>query len=263
MSYIKLHRDLLDHWIWQDPSKLRAWIYLLSKANYEDSKVLKGSTVIEVKRGQVFTSQMALAKQWGMARNTVASFLRLLENEKMLSIQTSHQTDSGYTLLTITNYDKFQGSDKAASDTRLSTQLSIHEAITEQSLSTSKNIKKNKEVKETTLAIPANGNGRDEAYDYFAEQFNKYREIPYRPTKGDFVQLASLRKALGAGHRSRPSGWEMACTSYFESPIPRYTLADLCSKFDVFKKGRVNTFGRLDVPEQDYFDNLRKTMGIK
>jgi hypothetical protein len=41
-----------------------------------------------------------------------------------------------------------------------------------------------------------------------------------------------------------PDRWAVAVDNYFSSPLTRYTLADLCSRFDVFAQGEVDRFGR-------------------
>lgn len=117
-GYIKLHRKIQVHplWLLERFSKGQAWIDLLLSANHRDGKVLRGGHWIEIKRGQVFTSQNELARKWKWDRKTVKSFLLTLKTDSMLDIQTDKGTDTGYTLLTINNYSHFQGSDSDTLD---------------------------------------------------------------------------------------------------------------------------------------------------
>lgn len=85
----------------------------------------------------------------------------------------------------------------------------------------------------------------DLAYEFFREKFEKARApAKYRPTKADFVQLAGLRKDYRVPHRGLPEGWEAAVRAYLESVLSKYTLADLCSRYDVFLCGSVDRFGK-------------------
>lgn len=87
---------------------------------------------------------------------------------------------------------------------------------------------------------------KDETYEIWAAAFLGAREVPYRNTKADFVQLASLRKAYGLNGRGSPEHWSRAIENYLASPLPKFTLADLCSRYDVFVHGRVNEYNRPD-----------------
>jgi uncharacterized protein YdaU (DUF1376 family) len=85
---------------------------------------------------------------------------------------------------------------------------------------------------------------KDEAYETFAREFTELRQTPYRPRKGDFVQLASLRKDLNCNCKGIPHRWGEAIGNYFASPLKEYTLADLCVRFDIFLQGEVDRYGR-------------------
>jgi hypothetical protein len=80
---------------------------------------------------------------------------------------------------------------------------------------------------------------KDPEYEIWAEAFKQNRGIDYRSGTGDFVQLASLRKTV------RLDGcWPKAIHHYFNSPLSKYTLADLCVRFDVFLHGPLNQYGK-------------------
>ncbi len=111
MSWVRLHRKLADHPMWTGERFTRgqAWVDLILQASYKDRIAVQGNTTRTVKRGQVLNSQVALAKRWGWNRETVRVFLRLLQSLNMIAIQTSKATDTGYTLITILNYELYQG----------------------------------------------------------------------------------------------------------------------------------------------------------
>lgn len=104
-GWIKVYREIENHWISKDLRRLGWWIYLLYKASYEDNKVLVGSRLIELKRGQLIISLSALEKRFEASRPTVLKFLELLEQEKMATRCVYQKV----TILTICNYDDYQG----------------------------------------------------------------------------------------------------------------------------------------------------------
>lgn len=84
----------------------------------------------------------------------------------------------------------------------------------------------------------------DAAYEIFCSEFAEHRGIPYRGTKGDFVQLTGLRKVLNCTCVDIPDKWQEAAHNYFASPQNKYTLADLCCRYDVFRMTRLDRFGK-------------------
>lgn len=101
-GWISIHRQLQKHWIWKDKpfSKGQAWIDLIMLANYEDKKIPYKGEVITCERGTVNLSISVLAERWGWGREKTRNFLRLLEADKMVTVNaTKHRTT-----ITIENY---------------------------------------------------------------------------------------------------------------------------------------------------------------
>lgn len=109
-GWIKLHRQLQECPIWYGErfSKGQAWVDLLLLANHRDKKILFNGEMIVIKRGQYLTSTVKLAEKWGWNRKTVSSYLKMLENDKMI-VKLSDKTK---TLITIENYEVYQSSDE-------------------------------------------------------------------------------------------------------------------------------------------------------
>lgn len=117
-GWIKLHRQIQDHWLYQENrkfSKYEAWLDLLMMVNHEDKKVVIGSEVIEVKRGQRITSIRKMCDKWGWSNTKVTQFLILLQNEGMIHLI----SDNKKSLISINNYDFYQSNeDKKATQNR-------------------------------------------------------------------------------------------------------------------------------------------------
>jgi uncharacterized phage protein (TIGR02220 family) len=108
-GYIKVWRAIWDnpHWDEKPFEPSRAWIDLLLLANYKDSQFRKRGNVVEVKRGQVGRSIKGLADRWGWSPGKVDRYLKELSegDEPQIEYQKSHLT----TIITIINYERYQG----------------------------------------------------------------------------------------------------------------------------------------------------------
>ena len=127
-GWIKIYRDIQRHWIFQDAEKFKWWIDLILLANFEDSKVLVGERLIELKKGQLIVSLSFLSKRWGKAKATILKFLELLESDQMID----RCTDRKVTILTICKYDSYQeGADRCLTDANTDTRPIADRCLTE------------------------------------------------------------------------------------------------------------------------------------
>lgn len=98
-GYVSIHREIMDHWIWQDKpvSKGQAWVDLILLANYKNEKFSYKDKVVEGKRGSVYRSITYLAERWGWGRDKATRFLHQLEADGMIVLDaTTHQTTIRY-----------------------------------------------------------------------------------------------------------------------------------------------------------------------
>lgn len=99
-GWIKLHKRFLD-WEWFDEDGMvKLFITLLLMANYEDKK-WHGGVIL---RGQVITSRDKLAAKVRMSVRSLRTCLSRLEQTGEIEIKTTNK----YTVITISNYDKYQ-----------------------------------------------------------------------------------------------------------------------------------------------------------
>jgi uncharacterized protein YdaU (DUF1376 family) len=92
-------------------------------------------------------------------------------------------------------------------------------------------------------SIEATPRAKDLIFEKWREEFLEHRHMDYRHTKGDFVQLAGLKKALGL-NGSIPKDFEVTVHNYFGSKLGKFTLADFCSRYDVFMQGPLDKYGK-------------------
>ncbi len=115
-GWIKLHRQIQDHWLWNKKpfSRGQAWIDLLIMVNHENQKILLGSELIDVGRGERVTSIRKLCKRWGWSNTKTKTFLKLLEDDQMINVK----SDSKKTIISIMNYNNYQGYDNDKNDAK-------------------------------------------------------------------------------------------------------------------------------------------------
>lgn len=179
-GWIKLYRDIQDHWIWQNPQKLKWWLDIILLANYQDNKFLLGNDLMLVERGQFHTSEIKLSERWGVDRKTVRKFLDLLQNDGMISVEKSRQIG---TTIKVSNYNGYQAILPSLKDNKRDNALDNGEDnkmdndvdITKKE----KNYKKDKEreeEEEKTISLPSLSD-----LNGFRKVFiNQFGEVAYR-----------------------------------------------------------------------------------
>lgn len=144
-GWIKLNRQMQDHWIWNDGEydKAHAWIDLIMLANHEDKDVVFDYEVVKICRGQFITSIRKLANRWKWSTERTLKYLRLLEQAEMVH----RDSNTKRTLITIVNYDKYQDVPNTNEDTDEDTNRTQTEHGSAHGSDTNKNIKNDKNEK--------------------------------------------------------------------------------------------------------------------
>ena len=192
IGWISIHRKIQECTIWIDDEpfdRRSAWIDLLLLANHEDKKMIFDGKVITVQRGQRITSVRHLAERWRWSPKKTLSYLRLLESEQMII----KESDSRKTLLTIVNYDIYQGMGNAEETPRKHLGNS-EETVGKQSLPTNNNDNNdNNDNKVRRFAPPT----LEEVKSYCQERnnnvdpvkfFDYYQQGQWKDSKGNPVK---------------------------------------------------------------------------
>lgn len=111
-GYIKAFRRLFasDLWLSEKFTRGQAWLDLIGLANHADGHIRVRGIRVEVRRGCVGWSEMALAARWGWSRGKVRRFLSELEAKTVQQIE--QQKSRLTTLIRIVNYDLYQSDGK-------------------------------------------------------------------------------------------------------------------------------------------------------
>lgn len=107
-GWIKLHRDILDHWIFEDGKKLKWWVIILLSVNHESKKIPVGNQLLECEPGQSFRSIDTWTGMFKCSKKTTISFFRILEKQEMISCKIVGSGNSRKHLLSVTNWNVYQ-----------------------------------------------------------------------------------------------------------------------------------------------------------
>lgn len=93
-GWIKLHRKITDHWLWEDKPFARgqAMIDLLILAGYNNQSKYVDGNLETVGRGSVVTSIRRLCDRWGWSNSKVVKFLKILENDSIIHVKSDTKT---------------------------------------------------------------------------------------------------------------------------------------------------------------------------
>lgn len=103
-GWIKLHRQLTEHWIWNNSDYLKWWLDILMEVNHTDQKTLIKGILFECKRGEKLYSLDTWAKRWKTNKSKVRRFFDLLQKDEMILLKNETIT----TRLTVCKYDSYQ-----------------------------------------------------------------------------------------------------------------------------------------------------------
>lgn len=103
-GWIKIHRQLTTHWVWNNSDYLKWWLDILLEVNHTYQKTLIKGVLFECKRGEKLYSLDTWAKRWNTNKSKVKRFLELLQKDEMIVIKNETVT----TRLTVCKYDSYQ-----------------------------------------------------------------------------------------------------------------------------------------------------------
>jgi len=154
-GWIKIHKKIIDSAVWSDPLRLKAWIHILISANYEDKEWFANGRLVQIKRGQLVTSNRKLQEAWGCSTNTVTRILQQFAEMGMIEVEKPYKR---YTLLTVVKYSNFQDKGYTNRDSDRDSDEDIDRDSDGDSdgvqLKKSRSIKNNQEEKEKKTASP-------------------------------------------------------------------------------------------------------------
>lgn len=107
-GWIKIYREIQEHWIWQDEKHLKWWLTIILNVNHEPKKFSVGTELFVCDPGQSFRSIQQWTDAFNCSKKTTVKFFKMLENDGMISYKILGNGNRRKHLLTVMNWDKFQ-----------------------------------------------------------------------------------------------------------------------------------------------------------
>lgn len=107
-GWIKIHRKIINHWIWADEKYFRWWMTILLMVNHKVSKFPVGGNLYECLPGQSFKKIESWAQLFGCSKKTVVKFFGMLENDGMIKVEIKGKGNRRKHLLTVLNWTNYQ-----------------------------------------------------------------------------------------------------------------------------------------------------------
>lgn len=119
-GYVKLYRKLMHNVVWQDPLKLKLWLFCLMKASYKKREVLIDNQIVQLDSGQFVTGRDSIErefnrdmqKKYQVSGRTLWRWMKLLESEQYISINSTNK----FSIITINNWDVYNKNDQQMSE---------------------------------------------------------------------------------------------------------------------------------------------------
>ena len=146
-DWIKIHRGVLDSFCFANPNHFKVWVWMLLKANYKKSFVPlnagRGSTTIEVDRGQFIFGRNKASEELGLNGTAVYRILQKFEELKQISIEPNNH----YSLITICNYNSYQNI-KDKDEQQMNSKRTANEQLMDNKRTANEHIQEELEYKE-------------------------------------------------------------------------------------------------------------------
>ena len=173
-GWIKIFRDIMKHWIFNNEAYFKAWITMIMTVNHETKKVLIDNELIQCERGQSLKSLNSwvdtFGKNWSIQK--VRTFFKLLNDDGMIIIEGMRKT----TKITICNYYKYQNIQQTDN-----TQITHRQQTDNTQITTNKNDKELKNEKNEK-------NNYKKIFDYY-QTLNLIKHKNYTKTMSEAIRL--------------------------------------------------------------------------
>lgn len=105
--WIRVSTSIFDHDVFSEEAftEREAWMWLIAKAAWKETRHRVGSAMVVVPVGSLFVTLRELQSTWKWASDfRVRTFLKLLQSEEMISVD----ANAGKTQISICNYSRYQ-----------------------------------------------------------------------------------------------------------------------------------------------------------
>lgn len=115
--WVRIHTSIFDHDVFSDEpfTEREAWLWLIAKAAWKETKHRVGNAMVVVPVGSLFVTLRELQTTWKWGSDyRVRAFLKLLQSEEMITVD----ANAGKTQINICNYSRYQNPERKESAER-------------------------------------------------------------------------------------------------------------------------------------------------
>ncbi|MGI1659615.1 MAG: hypothetical protein ACRKFN_11600 [Desulfitobacterium sp.] len=162
-GFVKVYRDIKDHWIYKDPDHFKAWFEMLSNARYikEPKTDMYEGIIYTLNYGEFIFGRLSWSKRLGISEQKLRTLVKKLQNEGMI-VATSRLTK--LTVYKVVNYEKYNQLDnqqkspesegvQGDDDQQNNQHLTSRQPAANQHLTTNEESKEGKERKENINVV--------------------------------------------------------------------------------------------------------------
>lgn len=107
-GWLKIYREIQDHWIWQDEKYLKWWLTIILNVNHEPKKFPVGTELFICYPGQSFRSIEQWTDMFSCSKPTTLKFFEMLKNDSMIKTEIMGKGNRRKHLLSVVNWEKYQ-----------------------------------------------------------------------------------------------------------------------------------------------------------
>lgn len=114
-GWIRIHREIVEHWIYKDAEYLKVWLEMLVRARYWDdpSMELVEDQLVKIERGDFIFGRPKWSKRLGISEQRLKTLLQKMIKDDMIELV---QKYNRFTVYKIKNYEKFNQQDNQQSN---------------------------------------------------------------------------------------------------------------------------------------------------
>lgn len=223
---VNISRRLFDSEAFKNEpfTEREAWVWLVMEASWKDRTVRAGDYVADTKRGQLAASVRFMAKAWSWTPAKVQRYLKRVEKLKMIC----SKTDTGVSVITICNYDKYQNGAQAADTGPIQDRYRTD--------TNEKKEERREEKKEGAHAPLVPFVGEDLAKGFLAHR--KALKSPMTPYAVELMakRLSEIPDAVRATQDAIQNGWKSVYAPKDGTPLPKRRDGEHAGAFGFIKE---------------------------
>jgi hypothetical protein len=108
-GYARAWRDRWDHPVFKSKQEAAVWAWICDTARFRRHSFQTRFGMVTLERGQLLISQRIIADDFGLGRQVVRRLMEDLKLAGMVIENSTHSASRAGTIITIVNYDKYQG----------------------------------------------------------------------------------------------------------------------------------------------------------